>query len=171
LVGRKALARTSKTPGRTQTINFYALGAAGLLVDLRGTATRACRLRCARNGASSVGAYVRSRASLVGVVVLVDARHPLTPLDRQLLAWLGDARKLVLLAKADKLTRAMQATDARKPCARICRAPRCCFFRASRGTAWKSAATCSSVGSQQDAKIKAPGKGDINRGEKRLNFD
>jgi GTP-binding protein len=51
---------------------------------------------------------VRSRATLVGVVVLIDARHPLTPLDRQLIAWLGDAQKLVLLAKADKLSRVMQ---------------------------------------------------------------
>ncbi len=95
LVGRKALARTSKTPGRTQTINFYALGEVGLLVDLPGY------------GYARVG-YVRSRASLVGVVVLIDARHPLTPLDRQLLGWLGDARRLILLTKADKLPRLMQ---------------------------------------------------------------
>src|SRR5262249_55058816 len=59
--------------------------------------------------AELVGAYVRSRESLVGVVVLVDARHPLMPLDRQLIAWLGDERrKLVLLTKADKLSRAEQ---------------------------------------------------------------
>ena len=51
---------------------------------------------------------MRSRASLIGIVVLIDARHPLTPLDRQLIGWLGDARKLILLAKADKLSRAMQ---------------------------------------------------------------
>jgi len=109
LVGRKALARTSKTPGRTQTINFYALGEAGLLVDLPGYGyARVPQALRARWG-ELVGAYVRSRTSLVGVVVLVDARHPLTPLDRQLIAWLGDAqRKLVLLAKADKLSRAMQ---------------------------------------------------------------
>ena len=109
LVGRKALARTSKTPGRTQTINFYALGEAGLLVDLPGYGYARVPLALRAQWGELVGAYVRSRASLVGVVVLVDARHPLTPLDRQLIAWLGDAqRKLVLLAKADKLSRAMQ---------------------------------------------------------------
>lgn len=109
LVGRKALARTSKTPGRTQTINFYALGETGLLVDLPGYGYARVPLALRARWGELVGAYVRSRASLVGVVVLVDARHPLTPLDRQLIAWLGDVqRKLVLLAKADKLSRVMQ---------------------------------------------------------------
>ena len=109
LTGRKALARTSKTPGRTQTINFFALGETGLLVDLPGYGyARVPQALRARWG-ELVGSYVRSRASLVGVVVLVDARHPLTPLDRQLLAWLGDVRrKLVLLTKADKLSRSEQ---------------------------------------------------------------
>jgi len=107
LTGRKALARTSKTPGRTQTINFYALGEAGLLVDLPGYGYARVPQRCARSGRSG-RRYIRSRASLVGVVVLIDARHPLTPLDRQLLGWLGDERRLILLTKADKLPRAMQ---------------------------------------------------------------
>ena len=109
LAGRKALARTSKTPGRTQTINFYALGEAGRLVDLPGYGyARVPQALRARWG-ELVGSYVRSRESLAGVVVLVDARHPLTPLHRQLLAWLGDARrKLVLLTKADKLSRPLQ---------------------------------------------------------------
>ena len=108
LVGRKALARTSKTPGRTQTINFYALGEVGLLVDLPGYGYARVPLALRAQWGELVGAYVRSRASLVGVVVLIDARHPLTPLDRQLLGWLGDARRLILLTKADKLPRLMQ---------------------------------------------------------------
>jgi GTP-binding protein len=56
-----------------------------------------------------VDAYLQSRPTLAGIVVIMDARHPFTPLDRQLLGWLGDARKLVLLSKADKLSRAEQA--------------------------------------------------------------
>ena len=109
LTGRKALARTSKTPGRTQTINFYALGETGLLVDLPGYGYARVSQALRAQWGELVGSYVRSRASLVGVVVLIDARHPLTPLDRQLLDWLGDARrKLILLTKADKLSRAMQ---------------------------------------------------------------
>jgi GTP-binding protein len=56
-----------------------------------------------------VGAYLNSRPALAGVVVIMDARHPLTALDAQLLGWLGDTRRLVLLSKADKLSRAEQA--------------------------------------------------------------
>ena len=56
-----------------------------------------------------VSAYLQDRTTLAGVVVIMDARHPLTPLDRQLLAWLGDIRRLLLLSKADKLSRAEQA--------------------------------------------------------------
>ena len=55
-----------------------------------------------------VGAYLQDRPTLVGVVVIMDARHPLTPLDRQLLEWLGDIRRVLLLSKADKLSRADQ---------------------------------------------------------------
>ena len=109
LTGRRALARVSKTPGRTQTINFYALGDAGRLVDLPGYGYARVPQALRAHWSELVGAYVRSRENLVGVVVLVDARHPLMPLDRQLIAWLGDARrKLVLLTKADKLSRVQQ---------------------------------------------------------------
>jgi GTP-binding protein len=52
---------------------------------------------------------VRSRSTLAGVVLIMDARHPLTPLDVQLVEFLGDVRMLALLSKADKLTRAQQA--------------------------------------------------------------
>ena len=109
LTGRKALARVSKTPGRTQTINFFTLGEAGLLVDLPGYGYARVPLALRAQWGELVGSYVRSRECLVGVVVLIDARHPLMPLDRQLLGWLGDARqKLVLLTKADKLSRIQQ---------------------------------------------------------------
>ena len=109
LCGRRDLARTSKTPGRTQTINFFTLGEAGLLVDLPGYGYARVPQALRAQWGELVGSYVRSRESLVGVVVLIDARHPLMPLDRQLLGWLGDARqKLVLLTKADKLSRVQQ---------------------------------------------------------------
>ena len=108
LAGRKRLARTSKTPGRTQTINFYDLGSEARLVDLPGYGyARVSRSLRAQWG-ELVGAYLRSRAVLAGVVVLMDARHPMTPLDVQLLDWLAGVRKLVLLSKADKLTKAEQ---------------------------------------------------------------
>lgn len=109
LVGRKRLAFTSKTPGRTQTINFYALGDAARLVDLPGYGyARVPRAQRAR-WRELVGAYLSSRPNLAGIVVIMDARHPLTALDAQLLEWLGERRKLLVLTKADKLTRAEQA--------------------------------------------------------------
>ena len=109
LLGRKGLARTSKTPGRTQTINFYELGGGERLVDLPGYGYARVPQPLRAQWKTLVGAYLDSRDP-VAVVVIMDARHPATVLDRQLLAWLGERRVLVLLAKADKLGRAAQKT-------------------------------------------------------------
>jgi GTP-binding protein len=109
LAGRKRLAFTSKTPGRTQTINFFELGARARLVDLPGYGYARAPQALREQWKVLVGAYLESRPSLAGVVVIMDARHPLTALDEQLLAWLGDTRKLCLLSKADKLSRAEQS--------------------------------------------------------------
>jgi GTP-binding protein len=89
LARRKRLAFVSKTPGRTQTINFFDLGGHARLVDLPGYG------------------YLGARRSLAGVVVLMDARHPFTAHDEYLLEWLRPVaqRLLVLLSKADKLSR------------------------------------------------------------------
>lgn len=108
LLGRKRLAFTSKTPGRTQTINFYDIGAARL-VDLPGYgfARAPHALRAQWKGLTA--SYLDSRSTLVGLVVIMDARHPLTPLDQQLLDWWGERPRLILLSKADKLSRAEQA--------------------------------------------------------------
>ncbi|HEU4923456.1 MAG TPA: ribosome biogenesis GTP-binding protein YihA/YsxC [Burkholderiales bacterium] len=109
IVERKRLAFTSKTPGRTQTINFYSLGDTARLVDLPGygyaRVPRPQRVRWRE----LVGSYLGSRSDLAGIVVVMDARHPLTPLDAQLLEWLGDRRRLLMLTKADKLSRGEQA--------------------------------------------------------------
>jgi GTP-binding protein len=109
LLGRKGLARTSKTPGRTQTINFYELGGGARLVDLPGYGYARVPQALRERWKALVEAYLSKRNSLAGVVVLMDARRPLTPLDRQLLDWLGSACRLVLLTKADKLSRVEQA--------------------------------------------------------------
>jgi GTP-binding protein len=108
LAGRRALARTSKTPGRTQTINFYALGEAARLVDLPGYGYARVPRTMRMQWRELVGAYLRSAHALVGVVLLMDARHPLTPLDLQLIEWLGEQPMHVLLSKADKLSRRAQ---------------------------------------------------------------
>jgi GTP-binding protein len=105
LTGRKALARTSKTPGRTQTINFYAVGEVARLVDLPGYGYARVPQALRAEWQRLVGAYVDNRQALCGLVLVMDARHPLTPLDCQLLGWLGEMRRHVILTKADKLTR------------------------------------------------------------------
>jgi GTP-binding protein len=109
LTGRKRLAFTSKTPGRTQTINFFELGAGARLVDLPGYGYAKVPHAVRAGWRTLVGSYVRSRATLAGVVLVMDARHPLTELDLQLVEFLGDVRLLALLSKADKLSRPAQA--------------------------------------------------------------
>ena len=108
LVARKSLARTSKTPGRTQTINFYALGEGARLVDLPGYGYARVPQSMRQEWRSLIDGYLRAARTLVGIVVVMDARHPLTPLDEQLFAWLGQHRLLALLTKADKLSRRAQ---------------------------------------------------------------
>jgi len=109
LTGRKRLAYTSKTPGRTQTINFFDLGGGARLVDLPGYGYAKVPHALREQWRTLVGSYMRSRSTLAGVVLVMDARHPLTPLDVQLIDFLGEVRLLALLSKADKLNRTQQA--------------------------------------------------------------
>ena len=114
LLGRKGLARTSKTPGRTQTINFYELGNEARLVDLPGYGFARVPQALRSQWQTLVGAYLASRTTLSAVVIVMDARHPLTPLDLQLVEWLGSLRTMVLLSKCDKLSKLEQAAALRE---------------------------------------------------------
>ena len=114
ILGRKRLAYASKTPGRTQTINFYDLGGAARFVDLPGYGYARVPQAMRAQWQALVGDYLGSRSTLAGIVVIMDARHPFTELDEQLLGWLGEARTLVVLSKADKLSRAEQGSLGRK---------------------------------------------------------
>ena len=109
IAGRKRLAFTSKTPGRTQTINFFDLGEHARLVDLPGYGYAKVPQALRAQWSTLVGGYISSRESLAGVVLVMDARHPLTDLDVQLIHFLGEVRLLALLSKADKLSRRDQA--------------------------------------------------------------
>ncbi|HEY4997681.1 MAG TPA: ribosome biogenesis GTP-binding protein YihA/YsxC [Usitatibacter sp.] len=125
LAGRRRLAFVSKTPGRTQLINFFSLGKGAYLVDLPGYGYADAPEAVRRHWEMLVGEYIAHRDSLAAVVVVMDARHPLTPLDRQLIGWLRDAGRSthVLLTKSDKLSRqAAQRTLAtvRKELAELC---------------------------------------------------
>jgi GTP-binding protein len=107
LANRKRLAFVSKTPGRTQTINFFDLAGLGRLVDLPGYGYARVPQEVRAQWDQLVGGYLGSRDTLAGVVVLMDARHPFTDHDEYLLEWLRPAgrRLLVLLSKCDKLSR------------------------------------------------------------------
>ena len=107
LTGRRDLARTSRTPGRTRLINFFSLDDGRRLVDLPGYGYAKVPRAMSREWGILVGAYLESRESLAGVVVLMDIRHPLTELDQTLLDWClaADVPVLAVLTKADKLAR------------------------------------------------------------------
>ncbi len=106
LTGRRALARTSRTPGRTQQIVVFELDAARRLVDLPGygyaRVPEAVRARWGR----VIERYLTTRRCLAGIVVVMDARHPFTALDLEMLAFCAAAGRptLILLNKCDKLS-------------------------------------------------------------------
>ncbi|MDV3237325.1 MAG: ribosome biogenesis GTP-binding protein YihA/YsxC [Gammaproteobacteria bacterium] len=107
IAGHKGLARTSKTPGRTQLINFFRVTDDTRLVDLPGYGYAKVPPEVKAQWERHLTAYLKHRESLVGLVLLMDVRHPLTDFDRQMLAWCRDAALdvHVLLTKADKLKR------------------------------------------------------------------
>ena len=105
LAGHRQLARVSKTPGRTQLLNFFEVRGGGRLVDLPGygyaKATRSAQAAWQK----SVNTYLSYRDSLAGVVLVMDIRHPFQSFDDEMLTW-SAASELplhILLNKADKL--------------------------------------------------------------------
>jgi len=112
LTGRAALARISKTPGRTQQLNFFVLDDdQHRLVDLPGYGYANVPIAVKRRWAALVEGYLGARRSLMGVVLLMDARRPFTDADAQLVDWCAHAGLAthVLLNKADKLSRGAAA--------------------------------------------------------------
>lgn len=107
LTGHSKLARTSKTPGRTRLLNFFALGAEQRLVDLPGYGYARVPKAMKAEWDRHLAAYLQDRRSLRGLVLLMDIRHPLQDFDRHLLYWAQQADLPVhlLLTKADKLNR------------------------------------------------------------------
>lgn len=107
ITNQKALARTSKTPGRTQLLNFFGLDERHRLVDLPGYGYAKVPDKIQRDWGRSMEDYLTLRQSLRGVFLLMDIRHPLTDFDWQLIGWCNN-RSLplhVALTKADKLSR------------------------------------------------------------------
>ena len=118
LTGRKRLAFASKAPGRTQTVNFYELGGTGRLVDLPGYGYARVPEAVRAGWDRLVVGYLSGRRSLVGVVVLMDARRPLTPQDQRLIEWMRPlaVERLYLLTKSDKLSRPAASEALRNAC-------------------------------------------------------
>ncbi|MBP7394847.1 MAG: YihA family ribosome biogenesis GTP-binding protein [Zoogloea sp.] len=106
------LAFVSKTPGRTQLINFFRLRNGAVLVDLPGygyaEVPEAVRMQWQR----LLEDYLTKRPNLVGLVLIMDSRHPLKERDRVMIGWFAPSGRPihVLLTKSDKLTRTEQAT-------------------------------------------------------------
>ena len=111
LCARNKLARTSHTPGRTQQLNFFAVGSGRRLVDLPGYGYAKVPLELRAEWGKLVETYLEKRASLAGVVLLMDARHPLKPQDRMLVEWVVTLERPlhVLLTKSDKLSKGQAA--------------------------------------------------------------
>ena len=104
---QRALARTSKTPGRTQQINFFVLDEDTRLVDLPGYGYAKVSQALKTHWQQHLAEYLETRASLRGLILLMDCRHPLTDYDQQMLRWCAGTGLPVhvLLTKADKLKR------------------------------------------------------------------
>ena len=105
LCGHRDLARTSKTPGRTQMINFYQVTTEARLVDLPGYGYAKASQTMQRRWRSLLDCYFRHRPCLRGVILVMDIRHPLTPYDWMMLDWCSQYgyELHILLNKADKL--------------------------------------------------------------------
>jgi GTP-binding protein len=120
LAQRSRLAYISRTPGRTQHINFFRAPSGALLADLPGYGYAKVPAAVQRRWQVFLARYLAERNTLVGLVLVMDARHPLTELDRQMLDWfLPTGRPVrILLTKADKLS----PTERRRTLQDACRA-------------------------------------------------
>ena len=116
LANHTRLAFVSKTPGRTQHLNYFTLAAGKYFVDLPGYGFAKAPEEIRSQWEGLLAPYLRYRLPLAGLVLIMDSRHPLTELDLQMLAWFAQTGKPIhiLLSKADKLTRQEQAVALRE---------------------------------------------------------
>lgn len=104
LTGRKALARTSNTPGRTQQLNFFNLGDQCFLVDMPGYGYAKVSKAMRKEWDKLIFTYLRGRANLRSVFILIDSRHGIKENDRELMKMLDEAAVSfrIIMTKADK---------------------------------------------------------------------
>ncbi len=110
LAGRVRLAFVSKTPGRTQHLNYFTLAEGKYFVDLPGYGFAKAPEEIRSQWEGLIGPYLSKRDQLVGLVVIMDSRRPFTELDRRLIDWFRPTGRPIhiLLSKADKLSRQEQ---------------------------------------------------------------
>ena len=123
LANHTRLAFVSKTPGRTQHLNYFTLDEGKYFVDLPGYGFAKAPEEIRSQWEGLLAPYLRFRVPLVGLVLIMDSRHPLTELDLQMLDWFAQTGKPIhiLLSKADKLTRQEQALALREVQAALAR--------------------------------------------------
>jgi GTP-binding protein len=124
LTNQRGLARTSKTPGRTQLINVFEISENRRLIDLPGYGFAKVPLEMKKKWQKALAEYLEKRMSLKGLVILMDIRHPLKDLDVDLIQWANDCQLpvLALLTKADKYKagkRNSEVLQVRKKCAEM----------------------------------------------------
>lgn len=107
LTGRKQLAKTSKTPGRTQLINFFDCDDDLRLVDLPGYGFAKVSQSQRQQWDRLIAEYLETRESLAGIVLIMDIRHPMKDTDQQIIDWIVQAEVplFVVLNKSDKLSK------------------------------------------------------------------
>ena len=107
LTNRSRLAFVSKTPGRTQLINYFQLNSDQFFVDLPGYGYAKVPDSIRQHWQSLLSSYLQTREPLKGLVLIMDIRHPLKPLDIKMLDWFAPTGKAIhiLLTKSDKLSR------------------------------------------------------------------
>ena len=110
LAGRVRLAFVSKTPGRTQHLNYFTLAPGKYFVDLPGYGFAKAPEEIRAQWEGLIGPYLSRRGPLVGLAVIMDSRRPFTDLDRNLIEWFKPTGRPIhlLLSKADKLSRQEQ---------------------------------------------------------------
>jgi GTP-binding protein len=112
ILGRRGLARTSRTPGRTQLVNFFSVGPDRRVTDLPGYGYARVPEAVRKHWGELMDAYFLRRQSLAGVFIVMDARRPLTDFDKGMLRWAQQSgcRAHLLLTKSDKLSRGAAAS-------------------------------------------------------------
>ncbi len=105
ITSQKSLARTSKTPGRTQQLNFFTIDQHRRFVDLPGYGYAKVPTRIKKQWQQAMEHYFRKRQSLCGIFLLMDIRNPLTDFDRQMIEWCIHCKRPlhIALTKSDKL--------------------------------------------------------------------